>query len=250
MSGLAHFFESEGLPTVIICLVRPHAERMKPPRALNVPFQLGRPLGAPDEPAFQTRVMQAALDLFSRDGPGPILEDFPDEPPGESNGADGDMEGWSCPVNLAPRIEDMSDRDRLREQFHQEISALTPWYDESVKSFGRSTVGVSNVPPMEIADFLVELIADPAMASPDPDRTIGDYAKLLIDDLRNFYIQSTAAQPGNKSDMDINNWIWGRTVFARIVAEFAGICESSNEPSLTRLGKRALIPLTQRHLVP
>jgi hypothetical protein len=245
VSGLAHFFEREGLPTAIICLVRPHAERMKPPRALAVPFELGRPLGAPDEPAFQSRVLRAVLDLLGRRGPGPILEDFPDAPPGGPV----DTEGWSCPVNLAPPVENMSDRERLRESFRQEIAALMPWYDESVKAFGRTTVGISGVAPMEIADFLVAILDDPAMASPDPERTIGDYAKLVIDDLRNFYIQSAAAQPGTKTDMEINDWIWGQTVYARVVGEFTRLCESSDDPSLKRLAERALVPLTQRHLV-
>ena len=43
---------------------------MNPPRALWVPFELGRPIGAPDEPDFQRRVVEAALALFAApDGP-------------------------------------------------------------------------------------------------------------------------------------------------------------------------------------
>ena len=61
MSALAHYFEEEGLATTAIALVRHHAERIRPPRALWVPFELGRPLGAPDEPDFQKRVLRAAL---------------------------------------------------------------------------------------------------------------------------------------------------------------------------------------------
>jgi len=50
--GLAHFFEDEGISTVVIALVREHAEAIRAPRALWVPFELGRPLGAPNEAAF------------------------------------------------------------------------------------------------------------------------------------------------------------------------------------------------------
>ncbi len=42
MSGLAHYFEDKGLATVIISLVRKHTILIRPPRALWVPFELGR----------------------------------------------------------------------------------------------------------------------------------------------------------------------------------------------------------------
>ena len=48
---LAHFFEEEGLPTTQISLIRLHTEITKPPRALWVSFELGRPLGVPGDPA-------------------------------------------------------------------------------------------------------------------------------------------------------------------------------------------------------
>ena len=53
MSALAHMIEARGIATVVIGLVRPHLETIRPPRALFVPFELGRPLGAPEDAAFQ-----------------------------------------------------------------------------------------------------------------------------------------------------------------------------------------------------
>ena len=64
MGALGHFLEREGIPTTGISLVREHTEVMQPPRALWVTFVLGRPLGAPDDPALQTRVLEAALALL------------------------------------------------------------------------------------------------------------------------------------------------------------------------------------------
>ena len=51
MSGLAKFLEDEGLATTLIALVREQAADVAPPRALWVPFELGRPFGAPDDGA-------------------------------------------------------------------------------------------------------------------------------------------------------------------------------------------------------
>ena len=66
MGALGHFLEREGIPTVGISLVREHTEKIRPPRALWVTFELGRPFGIPDDAAFQRRVMQGALGLIER----------------------------------------------------------------------------------------------------------------------------------------------------------------------------------------
>ena len=77
MSALGHYLEEEGLATVAISLIRPQTEKTKPPRALWVPFELGRPFGPPSDADFQQRVILAALGLLERtDGP-VLIEDFP-----------------------------------------------------------------------------------------------------------------------------------------------------------------------------
>ena len=63
MGALGHFLERQGIPTVGISLVCEHTETVRPPRALWVTFELGRPFGLPDDPPFQRRVLKAALDL-------------------------------------------------------------------------------------------------------------------------------------------------------------------------------------------
>ena len=99
--------EAEGLPTAQISLVFMHTELIQPPRALWVPFELGRPFGTPGKAAFQRRVISAALALFERES-GPVLEDFPEDFPEDAPGeAPLDTEGWSCLVALgAPPAAD------------------------------------------------------------------------------------------------------------------------------------------------
>ncbi|MEL0143970.1 MAG: selenoprotein B, partial [Alphaproteobacteria bacterium] len=154
MSGLAHILESEGIATVAIALIRKHAEDMKPPRALAVPFELGRPLGAPNEPDFQRRVLRTLLELLAKES-GPVLEDFPDEPPGAAS----DMEGWACPVNFAAPVDDLSDEDLIRQALLQEISLLKPWYEESKQTRGgRTNFGISGKTPEEIAAYIAHMV--------------------------------------------------------------------------------------------
>ena len=84
MSALAHVFESAGLSTVGISLVRGQAERSRPPRMLHCDFPLGRPLGRPMDPAFQHRVLAVAFGLLARDDV-PVLVDFDESIVDEAN---------------------------------------------------------------------------------------------------------------------------------------------------------------------
>jgi hypothetical protein len=75
---LARVFEEAGLTTLTIAMVREHARKVKPPRALFVPFPFGYARGKPNDPQLQHRVIGAAIDLLQREQ-GPVLEDFPEE---------------------------------------------------------------------------------------------------------------------------------------------------------------------------
>lgn len=66
--------ERRGVATTSVTMLPEITRRVKPPRALAVPFPLGYPLGAPRDAARQTAVIESALALLSRPGPGPILE--------------------------------------------------------------------------------------------------------------------------------------------------------------------------------
>jgi hypothetical protein len=69
--------ERRGIATVAIQLLREVAERVRPPRALFVPFPHGRPLDAPGEPTRQHAVIEAALRLLEDPSlKPPVLTDF------------------------------------------------------------------------------------------------------------------------------------------------------------------------------
>jgi hypothetical protein len=56
--------ERQGIATVAIQLLREVAERVRPPRALVVPFRHGYPLDKPGDPERQHAVLEAALGLL------------------------------------------------------------------------------------------------------------------------------------------------------------------------------------------
>jgi len=181
-----------------------------PPRALSVPFELGRPFGAPDAPEFQRRVLLDCLNLLARTS-GPVLEDFPDAPPGEA--ASGEQpDGWACPVNFAPPVSAMSDADVFHEALLQEVALLRPWYEQSRENRkGRTAFGISEKTPEEIVRFLADFaVAPEEIASPYDDTHVIVGFKRMADDLRYFYTEAAIARPdGRGTDLEIANWLCG-----------------------------------------
>ncbi len=77
VSLVAAELERHGIATVAIQLLRNVAKRVRPPRALFVPFRHGYPLDVPLNSARQHAVIEAALRLLEiSDLRPPILVDY------------------------------------------------------------------------------------------------------------------------------------------------------------------------------
>ncbi len=69
--------ERSGIATVAIQLLREVAVKVRPPRALFVPFRHGYPLDSPGDPKKQHAVLEAALRIVeARDLKPPVLVDL------------------------------------------------------------------------------------------------------------------------------------------------------------------------------
>lgn len=230
MGALAHVFEAAGLPTTQISLIRPHTERMRPPRALWVPFILGRPLGQPGDPDFQKRVLRSALRLFDAKT-GPVLVDHPEDAVGAV-----DLTGMSCPVSWAPLEHDGALVDRLRD----EIAGLRTWYDLSLETSGRTAFGASGADIDSVAGAIAAL-ADAEMIDTTDGRPIGEQARLLAEDLKAFITEAAAAQPGDMSPFAIKAWFWEHTVAAEALLAAHGARHEHPDPDYRRLAS-TMIP--------
>jgi hypothetical protein len=74
--GLAQqIVEERGIPTASITLLEGITRRIRPPRALSVPYPLGFPLGEPVDPGLQTAILRALLALVERTDV-PVLANF------------------------------------------------------------------------------------------------------------------------------------------------------------------------------
>lgn len=194
---------------------------------------LGRPFGAPNAPDFQRKVLRALLSLFERPA-GPVLEDFPQEAPEATN----HESGFACPVSFAPAAADDGLAGRLRE----EIARLAPWYDLALKRRGRTTVGVFGATVQEAARHVASYLDGAAEKPPASGWSAGMAVKRACDDVKAYYYEAVAAQPGNLAPKAIESWFWNETAAAEAFLKIRDICLNSDDESLKPLGKLSLIP--------
>ena len=242
MSGLGHHLEDEGLATVSISLVREHTERIVPPRALWVPFEFGRPLGVLGDVAFQRRVLVAALDLLLATD-GPVLADYPEEAPGAAAPEDG--VGWVCPVDLRTPLADADDDSRTAA-FFAEIADLQPWYNLGSERRG-TTFGASGLDPASCGRFLADFLDDKAETDAWPDLRPGDVLKIVLMDVKSFYLEAATARPGPSTTRELEDWFWGFTAGGRMFLDLQRHCATSDDQFVALLGKQYIVPRTQFH---
>ncbi len=197
---------------------------------------MGRPFGSPGDPAFQTRVLRATLDLLETKA-GPIIADFPDDAPAA---ADGDLEGWACPVSFGQPADE--DDDGIGAVLQREIGHLAPWYDLAVERRRRTTVGISGFEMEEAADYVLTFLDEPPETSPREDLTPGDLLKLACDDLKAFYFEAITAQPGAAGGQELEDWFWNETSLAEVFMSLKPICLASDDESMRGMGLHTLVP--------
>jgi hypothetical protein len=243
VSGLAHYIEREGVPTVAITLIRHHAASVAPPRALFVPFELGRPFGAPDEPEFQHRVLGAALALLERTD-GPLLVDFPDPPP--EPGAD--LAPWSAPIEAAPRPGDPHDADAVAQAVRSEIEKLRPFRDQWVRDHGgRQLDRITSLGLDDIVDLIQGYTRDQSIDNPMPAFPTERTVKFAADDLKHFYYQAALSRPGRITDIALDNWFFGETLAGGLLLSLKAALLLSDDAELRTFGERSLVPSHQAH---
>jgi hypothetical protein len=235
---LSHFIEEGGVPTTGISLIRPHTEIIKPPRALWVPFELGRPLGPPDNPLFQKKVLLALLKLLEAQE-GPVLEDFPEDEP-ESD----EIVVLACPVNFARGAEESGDADEMLTAFRREMTAMRSWYDMAVNKRQRTTVGVSGIGLDNLGDFIYAFIKGETPENPRDDLPLSNTLKFAVEDLKSYYIEGITVQPGqaNASSKTLQDWFWDETVGGKVLLALKKVCEASTDKMTQMIGSHFIVP--------
>ena len=201
--------EETGLPTCSLVLLKEHAQRTKPPRALFVPFPYGYALGKPDDPGFQHKVLAAALELFAASSP--ILAEF--------------SEPADAPAQLvqAGAVVPLStDADPANE-----LTMMRAYYERWVAEHdGRTAVGNSGVPQRRFRGLVRFLQGYASGAATDfPERPAGTPVPLFIrhaaDDLKAFMFEARMQQRPQDRDNTLHEWFWSQTAIGLLLVRVA-----------------------------
>lgn len=241
MGALGHFLENRGIATTQISLIKEHTRIIRPPRALWVPFDLGRPLGAANNPDFQRRVLRAALELLVAPE-GPILVDFPGDAPADSEAG---LNGWACPIAGLTKPDDKIPLARLYENFKREVSQLRPWYDLGVERRGRTAVAYFS--PDAAGSFLQAFASGPIPPSPLEDVPTASALRLAAQDIKAFYYEAVAARPGASPPMGavFSRWFWQETAAGSVLKKIRERCLREEDPELRKTAALLLVPADQ-----
>ena len=236
MSAIGWYLEAQGIATVSISLIREHSVALKAPRALWVSFILGRPLGAPNEPAFQHRVLKEAVDLLQETN-WPVLKDFNEEAPADELGFY--SENLVCPVSFPTKTVEGDLQGRLLN----EIAQLQAWYSLAKNVKGGTTTGITKCTPEELGTFIVSWLTDsPSQGLKDLDYPMGALLKLATDELKAFYYEAKSVQPGKHTAISIQDWFWFETSGGEALLALRTKFAAEGDPAFKGLATLSMVP--------
>jgi len=223
VSVLARVFEEHGIATVTIAMVREHAAKVKPPRALFVPFFFGFALGRPNDAGHQHHVLKSAFDMLKA-AKGPVLEDFPDD---------------SAPAIMPQASQVAADKEQADLSAADEVTALRAFYERWVDNHGgRTAVGLCGVPQRRFRGVIrfLEACAGGDDAVDMDERPSGvsrpQFIRYCVDDLKAFYYEARMEQHKDADEDSLHRWFWGSTAAGKLVADLAATLNESEDPVL------------------
>jgi hypothetical protein len=220
---LARALEAHGIATTSISLVREHTEKLKPPRALFVPFPFGHALGRPNDPALQHRVLRAALDLLAEPA-GPLLRDFPDDAePGDQPPAPRQASAITPATTVG--ADPVAEVRELRDRHAQWLA----------KSGGRTAFGLSGVSAARFDDvvrFLQQFAdgGDADMAQRPADVPLPAFIRWGADDLKTLAFEGYMAGTPDANGDEIARWFWGTTAAGQLLRRVRDRLDASDDP--------------------
>jgi hypothetical protein len=233
VSALGHYLEEEGIATVSISLIRPQTENTRPPRALWVPFELGRPFGPPSDPPLQKRVVLAALRMLELAAGPVVIEDFPDDDPRERPDPE-----WRAPISKST----VEGEDAIADALESEVARLDDAYRRSVAERGRTTVGLSGLSVGDSGRYIAAWLRGENPASPNREMSAPLTLRFAVDDLKAYCLEAALARPARPSSQQLADWLWNETTAGSAIFALRRTYREAEDDRLKLIAGNFLVP--------
>jgi hypothetical protein len=235
VSALGHYLEEEGVATVAIALIRPQAENTKPPRALWVPFELGRPFGPPSDAAFQKRVLLPALHMLVEGGRPVRIIDFPDDDPRAQPDP-----GWRPP--FMPEAIAGGSAESLASRLEAEVLLLQGAHQRWMAQYGRSTVGLSGLSIGDCTRYVADWLRGKAPASPRDGFSAPLILRFAVDDLKAYCLEAAGAGAAKPSSRQLGDWLWDETATGAALYALRDVLLTQDDERLRLIVANFMVP--------
>ena len=198
--------------TTGIVLIKEHAQRVKPPRMLAVPFNFGKALGKSGDRKFQQTVLDAAFDLLNRDK-GPVLDQF---------------ETDTGPDQTIIQANQVTNSTKITKGLlKKEIASIKTYYVEWLKgNDGRTAFGLSGLEwgnldeLIELLEAYIEGHAIDITYKPS-ETSVANFIRYCVDDIKAYYYESMMARRKDDNDHKIHEWFWSETAAGALIMRLA-----------------------------
>jgi hypothetical protein len=212
---IARVLEERGLSTVSISLVREHTVKVKPPRAVWVPFPFGLAVGHRNDVAEQRAVLDLAFSTLTADR-GPVLLDFTAaerlERAAPLQSSDVEIDAHARTIDVAGEVE----TTRGRWSPHAGLSGVP------AARFGELARFLAGYAAGEVADY-------PARPA---DMPLLQFIRYGIEDLRVMYMETRMSErPGEASD-DRQRWLLASTALGVLLRALRDRMDASADPAV------------------
>jgi hypothetical protein len=215
--------EERGLSTIAMSLVREHTVKIKPPRAVWVPFPFGLSIGHRNDIAEQRAVLDLAFSTLEA-AEGPVLLDFVAKARNERAAP---LQASEVDVDATARsIDPVAEVDDIRARW--EKRPATP----------HTRVGASTVPPArfgEMVRFLQAYAGGDGAADFDgrpAEISQLQFIRYAVEDLRVMYAEARMLEHPNDEADDIARWLLGSTALGVLMRALRDRMDASDDPKI------------------
>ena len=200
-----------------------------------VKFPNGTPLGKPNNPEFQKKVIRTAFDLLEKSS-GPVLDDFSEIIPVR----EGRM-SYALPVSLVYKVNQLGNIDKLAEQVQRELSNLLPDYFKALQNVGRTTVGASELEISDFVPYISEFAKGNKPKSPRKGLPAIPLLKLVVEDLNAVYTETRIYKDKIDDFEMLGKWFWEETHAGKLLLAVEAVSLESDDQVLRQIASMSLL---------